>query len=86
MAEAPVTVRLSDDLKGRLSVIADDMDRSPHYLIKHAVEAFVTTAEVEKRENALALQRLEEYRKTGKHVTHEKVLEWASRLPRRDGE
>ena len=38
-----VAVRLDADLKARLEALGKAQDRSPHYLMKKAIEAFVET-------------------------------------------
>lgn len=83
MADSPVTVRLDETLKRRLGAVAEDRDRTPHYLIKQAVEDYVTKAEQEAHELTIVKERWLRYEKTGSFVPGDEVRAWAASLPRK---
>lgn len=80
MTTKPMGVRLSEDMIKRLKVIGAKKDRSPHYLVKEAVEEFVHKEEFAQRELAIVRERVEHYERTGEHYTHEEMKAWAKQL------
>lgn len=80
MSETTVGLRLSDDLKNRLKALGETRDRSPHYLMKEAIERYLETEEALEEERETLRRRWEEYELTGETVPHDDVREWAQRL------
>lgn len=79
----PVTVRLDEEMRQRLEAVAKADDRSSHYVIKKAVEAYVQKAEWEIEEHRITMERLDHYELTGEYVSHADVGNWVSSLSRR---
>lgn len=77
-----VAVRLDEDLQARLKKIAEADDRTPHYLMKKAIEAYVLDREQRIEDERISVERWEEFQRTGVSVPGEKVLAWAKSLPR----
>ncbi|MGB6231538.1 MAG: ribbon-helix-helix domain-containing protein [Litorimonas sp.] len=65
MVEKQMTVRLSKTLKDRLKAVADAQERSPHYIAKKALEAYVAEQEWHLRNVRIAEERLDKFRKSG---------------------
>jgi len=73
MATKPMGVRLSEDMVERLKILGEKKDRSPHYLIKEAVEEFVNRTEAEMTELEIMDARWRKYELTGETISHEDV-------------
>lgn len=77
-----VAVRIDEKLQARLKAIAEAEDRSPHYLMKSAIEDLVERKEREAEELAILKERWAQFEKTGSYVPGEKVRAWVASLPR----
>jgi len=78
MASATVGVRLNEDIQNRLEALGKARDRSPHYLMKKAIERFLEIEEALEAERQITISRWEKYELTGETVDHTDVEEWAS--------
>lgn len=70
------SIKLDDELKGRVQTLADTRQRSAHWIMREAIAQYV--AREEKRESFRqdTLNAWEEYQATGLHATAEEVYEW----------
>lgn len=73
-------VRLSEDTRNRLEALSKARDRTPHYLMKTAIERFVEVEEALEAERRLVLARWEKFELTGETVNHEDVKALTSGL------
>lgn len=80
MANATVGVRLSEETQKRLEALGKARDRTPHYLMKNAVERFLETEEALETERHVVLSRWEKYELTGETVDQAEVEAWATSL------
>ncbi|MEM1154116.1 MAG: ribbon-helix-helix domain-containing protein [Pseudomonadota bacterium] len=80
MAGQTMGVRLSPETQQRLEALGKARDRSPHYLMKTAVERFLETEEAIEAERQLVQSRWETYELTGETIEHEDVKAWATSL------
>ncbi len=80
MANSTVGVRLNDDTQRRLEALSKARDRTPHYLMKAAVERFLDVEEALESERQLVKSRWEKYALTGETVEHADVKAWATSL------
>ncbi len=80
MAKATVGVRLSEDIKRRLEMLSEARDRTPHYLMRTAIERFLETEEALEAERQLVRSRWEKYELTGETIDHEEIKAWADSL------
>lgn len=78
MANATMGVRLSEETQQRLEALGKARDRSPHYLMKNAVERFLETEEALEAERQIVQSRWEKYELTGETVDHAEVEAWAA--------
>jgi len=74
MATKPMGVRLSEDMIKRLKVLGEKTDRTPHYLVKEAVEEFVHRKEEDMTELEILDSRWRHYELTGEAIPHEEVV------------
>jgi predicted transcriptional regulator len=74
------SLKLDTDLKARIQRLASARRRSPHWIMREAVEQFV--AREEKRESFRqdALAAWAHYQSTGLHATAEEADVWLAKL------
>ncbi len=82
MATTTQGIKLDSRTQERLQELGRLRDRSPHYLMKAAIEDYLDREEAIEKEKTEDLQRWEKYQLTGEHVSHEKVCEWLEKLGR----
>ncbi len=80
MANSTMGVRLSEEIQHRLEILGKARDRTPHYLMKAAVERFLDVEEALEAERQLVKSRWEKYELTGETMDHEDVEAWAAGL------
>jgi len=75
---APTSIKLDDDLKGRVQHLADTRRRSAHWLMREAIEQYVEREEKREAFRRDALRAWEDYQATGLHATAAEVEKWLS--------
>ena len=75
-----VGIRLDEDTQNRLKKLGESRDRSPHYLMKQAVETFLEHEEAIEAEKALLKSRWEKFEITGETVSHDDIKAWGKTL------
>ncbi|MDP8102090.1 CopG family ribbon-helix-helix protein [Phocoenobacter atlanticus] len=70
-----VSVRLDDSIKERLDEIAKLQDRTPHSLMKKAIERFIQQEDAEREWFKSRVRAMEEDKANGNLVPIEKALE-----------
>jgi len=80
MANSTLGVRLNEDTQLRLEALGKARDRSPHYLMKTAIERFLEVEEAVESELQLVKSRWEKFELTGETVDHDNVKSWAAGL------
>ena len=78
MANSTMGVRLSEETQQRLEALGKARDRSPHYLMKNAIERFLETEEALETERQIVKSRWEKYELTGETIDHGEVEAWAA--------
>lgn len=82
MAMTTQGVKLDEDVRRRLKDLGKLKNRSPHYLMRAAIESYLEREENYEREKREDNERWEHYRLTGEAVPHEKVTAWLEDLAR----
>jgi predicted transcriptional regulator len=72
----PTSVKLDDGLKQRITQLARARDRSPHYLMREAIERYVTQEEARESFRQEAEDSLLHFQETGLHVTGDELFAW----------
>lgn len=72
----PTSIKLDDDLKGRVQHLADARRRSAHWLMREAIEQYVEREERREAFRRDTLEAWEDYQATGLHVTADEVEQW----------
>jgi len=70
------SIKLDAELKERVQRISELKDRSSHWVLREAVKEYVTREEARESFLAEAHEALEEYQRTGMHLTGPEVFEW----------
>ena len=71
-----VSVKIDDELKGRVQRLAKSSKRSAHWIMREAIEQYVGREEARASFQAEAEDAWKSYRETGLHLTGEEVREW----------
>jgi len=69
-------IKLNEELHTRLKALSATKERSPHWLMKAAIEDYVSREEIYEREKVEDMERWERYKLTGNGIPHEKVMQW----------
>lgn len=69
----PQAVKLDDDTKKRLKELGELKDRSPHWMMKTAIDEYLVREERYEHEKQEDFQRWDRYVLTGEAYTHEQV-------------
>jgi predicted transcriptional regulator len=76
MSKTTMGVKLDEETRGRLKVLAEARRRSAHWLMKEAIGQYLEREEAIERRNREADEAWEEYRATGQSVSHEAMSAW----------
>jgi predicted transcriptional regulator len=76
------SVKLDDTTHKRLAALARIRDRSPHWLMRKAIETFLDSEENYEREEREDMERWERYQLTCEAIPHEKAAAWIENLAR----
>lgn len=74
-----VSVKIDDDTKARLQRLAERKQRSPHWIMREAIEEYVSREEAREYFHQEALQSWIEFQETGRHLTGEEVRAWLAK-------
>lgn len=80
MASSPVAVRLTDPLKARIRTLADHRRRPVHWLMREAIEQYVTREEQRESFRQEAQDAWNDYQTTGLHITGAEADAWLAEL------
>ena len=73
--KSPLSVKLTDTLRQRLLALSETRERSVHWLMKQAIEAYVDNEERSDTLRQETLARWEEV-EAGKTVDNDRVVAW----------
>lgn len=73
-------VKLDEATRARLKNLGQLKKRSPHFLMKEAIIAYLEREENYEREKQEDAQRWEQYQLTGHTISHDAVIEWLENL------
>ena len=73
-------IKLKEETKNRLRELGKEYDRSPHWLMKQAIESYLNREEEKLREKKLLDARWEHYKRTGQGVDHSEVEKWLNKV------
>ncbi len=70
------SVKLDDELKSRIQHLADIRQRSPHWIMREAIQDYVKREEAKESFKQEALASWVTYQETGRHLTEKEVQDW----------
>ncbi|MBV6304468.1 CopG family ribbon-helix-helix protein [Candidimonas humi] len=74
------SIKLDDELKGRVQHLADARQRSSHWIMREAIKQYVDREEKREASRQDALRAWQEYQSTGLHLTLEEADAWLAKL------
>lgn len=77
---SPTSLKLDDELKGRVQHLAEVRRRSSHWIMREAIAQYVEREEKREAFRQDTLRAWEEYQRTGVHLTGEEVDAWLAKL------
>jgi predicted transcriptional regulator len=75
-----VSVKIDDDLKGRVQHLAAARQRSSHWIMREAIARYVEQEEARDSVRQAAIGAWEGYQTTGLHATLEEADSWLAEL------
>lgn len=72
------SIKIDDELKGRIHQLAGLRQRSPHWLMREAIVQYIEREEARESFKQEALVSWASYQETGQHLTGQEVREWLS--------
>jgi predicted transcriptional regulator len=73
------SIKLSDDLKIRISKLAEQRKRSAHWIMREAIQQYVDREEARESFKQEAEASWAEYQATGLHLTGDEIRAWLSK-------
>lgn len=73
---SPVTIKIDPETKERMKRLADARHRTPHWLMREAIQQYVEREEKREAFQQDAINAWREYQETGLHVTGDEVIAW----------
>ena len=70
------SVKLTEDMHERIKSLAESKQRSAHWIMREAINEYVSREEARRSFIADAEASMRNYRETGLHVTFEEVDRW----------
>ncbi|TCJ17110.1 ribbon-helix-helix protein, CopG family [Parasulfuritortus cantonensis] len=76
----PVAIKIDQDIKDRLKRLAEARHRTPHWLMREAIQQYVEREEQRESYRQDGIRAWNEYRTNGLHLDHEEVDAWLAQL------
>ncbi len=73
-------IKLDDETNERLKTLAQQRDRSAHWLMREALQRYLTEEERYEREKTEDLAEYEDYLLTGEAIDNKTVTSWLTEL------
>lgn len=70
------SLKIDDELKGRVQHLASLRDRSPHWIMREAIKQYVEREEARESFKEEAQASWTAYQETGRHLTGQEVRAW----------
>jgi predicted transcriptional regulator len=70
------SIKIDDSLKSRIQRLASTRRRSPHWIMREAIEQYVEREEAREGFKQEALASWAAFQETGRHLTGEEVRTW----------
>jgi predicted transcriptional regulator len=78
LVASPTSLKLDDELKGRVQHLAELRRRSSHWIMREAIAQYVEREEKREALRQETLTAWDEFQATGLHLTGDEVEKWLS--------
>ena len=75
-SSTPTSIKLDEKLKNRIQSLAEVKHRSIHWMMREAIEEYVSREEARESFKQEALASWKNFQETGLHVTHQELCDW----------
>lgn len=72
----PTSVKLDDELKGRVKTLAESRRRSTHWILREAIAQYVEREEKREAFRQEAVEAWNNYQATGSHANLDEMTTW----------
>jgi predicted transcriptional regulator len=72
----PTSLKIDDEMKGRIQALAQQRDRSAHWIMREAIREYVDREEARESFREEALDAWTAYQETGRHLTGAETTTW----------
>ena len=79
-SQTATSIKLDDTMKNRVQRLADARQRTPHWVMREAIEQYVEREESQDALRRDAFKAWEEYQESGLHLTLEEADKWLAEL------
>lgn len=76
----PVAIKINDDTRARVKRLADARKRTPHWLMREAINQYLEREEKRELFRLETLKAWDDYRMAGLHVTADEADAWLAQL------
>lgn len=73
------SLKIDDELKGRVQHLAGLRDRSADWIMREAIKQYVEREEARESFKQEALASWAAYRETGRHITSDEMFDWMAK-------
>jgi len=80
MKTTTMGVKLDNDIRDRLKALGTAKERTPHWLMKKAIQEYLEKEEKHEREKKEDRQRWQRYQDTGEYLDHEEAKKRLTRF------
>lgn len=70
------SIKIDEALKSRVQNLAQTRQRSPHWIMRQAVQEYVDREEAREDFRQQALDSWQHYQETGRHITGQEARDW----------
>lgn len=70
------SLKIDDEMKGRIQALAEQRDRSAHWIMREAIRQYVDREEARESFRQEALESWTAYQETGRHLTLSETTAW----------
>ena len=79
-AARPVAIKIDPDTRERVKRLADARQRTPHWLMREAIQQYVEREEKREAFRQDAIKAWNEYQATGRHLSAKEADGWLAKL------
>ncbi len=73
-------IKLDEDTRNRLKALGELRNRSPHWLMRTAIQTYLDREEIYEREKREDMERWERYQLTGNTISDDTAAGWLNNL------